>query len=64
MGTSTGGHIPVVVAGGIYTHEDVMHQIGLGADGVQVATRFVTQRNATRRRSTSRRTFPLVRQTS
>ncbi|MFR3730880.1 NAD(P)H-dependent flavin oxidoreductase [Lacrimispora sp.] len=34
--------IPVVTAGGIYTHEDVMHQIGLGADGVQVATRFVT----------------------
>lgn len=34
--------IPVVTAGGIYTHEDVMHQIELGADGVQVATRFVT----------------------
>lgn len=34
--------IPVVTAGGIYTHEDVMHQIDLGADGVQVATRFVT----------------------
>lgn len=35
-------HIPVVTAGGIYSHEDVMHQISLGADGVQVATRFVT----------------------
>ena len=34
--------IPVVVAGGVYTHEDVMHQVELGADGVQVATRFVT----------------------
>lgn len=34
--------IPVVTAGGIYTHEDVMHQLELGADGVQVATRFVT----------------------
>lgn len=34
--------IPVVVAGGIYTHEDVMHQLELGADGVQTATRFVT----------------------
>ena len=34
--------IPVVTAGGIYSHEDVMHQIDLGADGVQVATRFVT----------------------
>ncbi|WP_124067871.1 nitronate monooxygenase family protein [Clostridium sp. E02] len=34
--------IPVVTAGGIYTHEDVMHQLDLGADGVQVGTRFVT----------------------
>ncbi|MFT4107630.1 MAG: nitronate monooxygenase family protein [Lacrimispora sp.] len=34
--------IPVVTAGGIYSHEDVLHQISLGADGVQVATRFVT----------------------
>lgn len=37
-----GRHIPVAIAGGIYTHEDVMHAIGLGADAVQVATRFVT----------------------
>ena len=34
--------IPVVTAGGIYEHADVMHQMELGADGVQVATRFVT----------------------
>ncbi|WP_077612890.1 NAD(P)H-dependent flavin oxidoreductase [Clostridium sp. Marseille-P2415] len=34
--------IPVVTAGGIYSHEDVMRQLSLGADGVQVATRFVT----------------------
>lgn len=34
--------IPVVTAGGIYTHDDVLHQLELGADGVQVATRFVT----------------------
>lgn len=34
--------IPVVVAGGVYNHEDVMRQISLGADGVQVGTRFVT----------------------
>lgn len=35
--------IPIVTAGGIYTHEDVMRQIDeLGMDGVQVATRFVT----------------------
>ncbi len=38
-----GRPIPVVIAGGIYTHDDVDHAIGeLGADGVQVATRFVT----------------------
>lgn len=37
-----GRHIPVVVAGGIYDHADVEHAIGLGADGVQVGTRFVT----------------------
>lgn len=35
-------HIPVVIAGGIYTHEDVCHAMSLGADGVQVGTRFVT----------------------
>lgn len=35
-------HIPVVTAGGIYTHEDVKHQFSLGAEGVQVGTRFVT----------------------
>lgn len=37
-----GRHIPVVSAGGVYTHEDVVHQLELGADGVQVGTRFVT----------------------
>lgn len=37
-----GKEIPVVTAGGIYTHEDVLSQLELGADGVQVATRFVT----------------------
>lgn len=37
-----GQHIPVVVAGGIYDHTDVEHAISLGADGVQVGTRFVT----------------------
>ncbi len=34
--------IPVVVAGGIETKEDMQHALDLGADGVQVATRFVT----------------------
>ena len=31
-----GKSIPVVTAGGIYDHADVMHQMELGADGVQV----------------------------
>lgn len=35
-------HIPVAIAGGIYDHQDVIHAIGLGADAVQVGTRFVT----------------------
>ncbi len=34
--------IPVVVAGGIYDKEDVQKAAALGADGVQVATRFIT----------------------
>lgn len=34
--------IPVIVAGGVFDHQDVMRQIELGADGVQVSTRFVT----------------------
>ena len=33
--------IPVFVAGGIFTNEDVRHALELGADGVQAATRFV-----------------------
>lgn len=37
-----GVEIPVVVAGGIYTREDAEHAMELGADGVQIATRFVT----------------------
>lgn len=34
--------IPVAVAGGIYTREDAEHAISLGADAVQMGTRFVT----------------------
>lgn len=34
--------IPVVTAGGIYDRTDVEKAIALGADGVQMATRFVT----------------------
>ncbi|MDO5402488.1 MAG: nitronate monooxygenase family protein [Eubacteriales bacterium] len=36
-----GKEIPVIVAGGIFDEEDIRHVIGLGADGVQIASRFV-----------------------
>lgn len=35
-------HIPVIAAGGIYTGEDIYRIMALGADGVQMGTRFVT----------------------
>lgn len=34
--------IPVIVAGGIYDRNDMLHALELGAAGVQIATRFVT----------------------
>lgn len=37
-----GRKIPVVTAGGIFDREDVFHALALGADGVQMGTRFVT----------------------
>lgn len=33
--------IPVIVAGGIFDREDIRHALSLGADGVQIASRFV-----------------------
>lgn len=33
--------IPIIVAGGIYDQDDIKHVISLGADGVQISTRFV-----------------------
>ncbi|MFA9378812.1 MAG: NAD(P)H-dependent flavin oxidoreductase [Lachnotalea sp.] len=35
-------NIPVVVAGGVYTREDLEYYLNLGASGVQIASRFVT----------------------
>lgn len=35
-------NIPVFVAGGIYTSDDIQRFISLGATGVQMATRFIT----------------------
>jgi nitronate monooxygenase len=33
--------IPVIIAGGIFDQTDIKHAISLGADGVQISTRFV-----------------------
>lgn len=37
-----GTDIPVVMAGGVYTRDDMEHYVEMGASGVQIATRFVT----------------------
>lgn len=42
LGEEAGREIPVVAAGGIYQREDAERVFSLGADGVQMATRFVT----------------------
>lgn len=41
-GAEHGRAIPVAIAGGVYTREDMEHYLALGASGVQIATRFVT----------------------
>lgn len=35
------GDIPVIVAGGIYTHSDIQRFLHMGANGVQMGTRFL-----------------------
>ncbi len=40
--TKYGKDIPVIVAGGIQNKQDMEHYFSLGADGIQVATKFVT----------------------
>ena len=42
FGEEHGCHIPVIAGGGIYTGEDIYRIMALGADGVQMGTRFVT----------------------
>ena len=37
-----GIQIPVIMAGGVYTRNDMEHYLEMGVSGVQVATRFVT----------------------
>lgn len=41
-GEKYGMKIPVVMAGGIFDRGDFLHALELGADGVQMGTRFVT----------------------
>lgn len=42
LGARFGRKIPTVIAGGVYEKADMDHYMELGADGVQIATRFVT----------------------
>ncbi len=35
------GGFPVIVAGGIYTHNDIVRFLQMGADGIQMGTRFL-----------------------
>ncbi len=44
------GDFPVIAAGGIYTHENIMKFLDMGADGVQMGTRFLVteESNATK----------------
>jgi len=42
FGAEHGCRIPVIAGGGIYTGEDIYRIMQLGADGVQMGTRFVT----------------------
>ena len=35
------GDFPVIVAGGLYTHEDILSSLAQGASGVQMGTRFL-----------------------
>ncbi len=39
--TKNYGNIPVIAAGGIYTHEDIVRILKMGASGVQMGTRFL-----------------------
>jgi nitronate monooxygenase len=44
FGEAAGRTVPVIAAGGIYTGADIRRFMGMGAAGVQMATRFVTTR--------------------
>jgi nitronate monooxygenase len=40
------GDFPVIVAGGIYTHADIVKFLKMGADGVQMGTRFLATKES------------------
>ncbi|TSD02327.1 MAG: 2-nitropropane dioxygenase [Parcubacteria group bacterium Athens0714_26] len=40
------GNFPVIAAGGIFTNQDILDVIALGADGVQMATRFMATKES------------------
>lgn len=42
IGAEHNRHIPVIAGGGVYTGEDILKMMVLGADAVQMGTRFVT----------------------
>jgi nitronate monooxygenase len=41
------GDFPVIVAGGIYSNQDILNWISQGADGVQLGTRFLATEEST-----------------
>lgn len=43
---SLNGNFPVIVAGGIYTHEDIHRYLKMGASGVQLGTRFLATKES------------------
>ena len=40
------GDFPVIAAGGIYTHEDILKFLAMGASGVQMGTRFLATKES------------------
>lgn len=40
------GDFPVIAAGGIYTHEDILKFLAMGAKGVQMGTRFLATKES------------------
>jgi len=41
------GNFPVIVAGGVYSHSDILYWIDRGANGVQMGTRFLATKEST-----------------